>query len=260
MSINRRKFLIGGALGATAVGAAASGLVPAAGAQSSFAVAGTPLGTVIDYASGPPTGAAVRAAGHLGAVRYVSERRPGAQWMTGKPLRAREVNDFRNNGITVVSVYQFGRAETADWHGGRGAADHHAPQGIRIHREAGGPSGVPIYVAIDDNPSRAQFDNQIAPYLERWRDHLAAAGMPLGIYANASTIDWCVLRGLGPYYWMHDWGSGGRLHPLAHMHQVGGRFRHVGGVESTVNDVFAYDFGQWWQPSVGIIGQIESHS
>ncbi|HHX84234.1 MAG TPA: Tat pathway signal sequence domain protein, partial [Actinomycetales bacterium] len=80
----------------------------------------------------------------------------------------------------------------------------------------------------------------------RWRGHLHAAGMTLGVYANAPTIDWCRQRGLGQYFWQHDWGSGGRLNPAATLHQKAGRQWAVGGVMSDINDVYALDFGQWW--------------
>lgn len=254
MTFDRRTFLRRAGLGAAGAGAVAAGLTPAVGAQSSVpaelgglpgAGAGVPIGTVLDYASGPPSGAAVRAAGHLGAVRYCSNRRPGSEWMTGKPLLRREVDDFRAHGLSMVSCYQYGKADTADWRGAARAGDEHAPIGIRIHRDAGGPAGVPMYVAIDDNPSRWEFDNQIRPYLDRWRAHLRGAGMKLGVYANAPTIDWCRQSGLGEYFWQHDWGSAGRLNPHATIHQKAGKQWAVGGVMSDINDVYAVDYGQW---------------
>src|SRR5699024_8871518 len=102
-------------------------------------------------------------------------------------------------------------------------------------------------VAIDDNPDRAQFDNQIAPYLDRWRAHLHGAGLKLGVYANAPTIDWCRSRGLGEYFWQHDWGSNGRLNPAATIHQLPVKQQvTVGAVESDLNRVYAADFGPWW--------------
>jgi len=256
MTFDRRTFLRRAGLGAAGAGALAAGITPAVSAQSSLpaeigalpgAGAGVPVGTLLDYASGPPSAAAVRAAGHMGAVRYCSNRRPGAEWMTGKPLLRREVDDFRAHGLNMVSCYQYGRAETADWKEGAAGGEKHAPIGIRLHREAGGPRGVPMYVAIDDNPSRWQFDNQIAPYLERWAAHLRGAGLKLGVYANAPTIDWCRGRGLGEYFWQHDWGSNGRLNPHATIHQLPVRQQvTVGGVVSDLNRVYALDYGQWW--------------
>ncbi len=255
MTFDRRTFLRRTGLGAAGAGAVASGLAPVVSAQSSVpapfgalpgAGVGIPIGTLLDYASGPPSGAAVRAAGHLGAVRYCSRRRPGSEWMTGKPLLRREVDDFRAHGLSMVSCYQFGKDASADWRAGAGGGDYHAPIGIGIHFSAGGPRGVPMYAAIDDNPSRWEFDNLIAPYLERFRHRLHGAGLKLGVYANANTIDWCRQRGLGEYFWQHDWGSGGRLNPAANIHQKAGRQWAVGGVMSDINDVYSIDFGQWW--------------
>ncbi|MFN3338949.1 MAG: DUF1906 domain-containing protein [Dietzia sp.] len=265
MTFDRRTFLRRAGLGAAGAGALAAGLTPAVSAQSSIpaplgalpgAGAGVPIGTLLDYASGPPSAASVRAAGHMGAVRYCSNRRPGAEWMTGKPLLRREVDDFRAHGLNMVSCYQFGRDTTADWRAGAAGGDHHSRIGIGIHFAAGGPRGVPMYAAIDDNPTRWEFDNLIAPYLERFRHHLHGAGMKLGVYANAPTIDWCRQRGLGQYFWQHDWGSGGRLNPSATIHQLPIRQQvTVGGVVSDLNRVYALDYGQWWPTDpVALVG------
>lgn len=255
MTFDRRTFLRRASIGAVGAGAVAAGLTPAVGAQSSLpaelgalpgAGAGIPIGTLLDYAAAVPSAAAIRAAGHLGAIRYCSERRPDAGWMYGKPLRRSEVDDFRAHGLSMVSCYQFGRAETADWKSGASGADHHAPIGIRIHREAGGPNGVPMYVAIDDNPTWWQFENQIAPYLQRWAAILRREGMKLGVYANAPTIDWCHDRGIGQYYWQHDWGSKGRLTPHATIHQLPiAQQVYVGNVQCDLNRIYALDYGQW---------------
>ncbi|WP_010542433.1 DUF1906 domain-containing protein [Dietzia alimentaria] len=255
MTFDRRTFLRRAGLGAAGAGAIAAGITPAVGAQSSIpaelgalpgAGAGVPIGTLLDYASGPPSAASVRAAGHMGAVRYCSNRRNGSEWMTGKPLRRSEVDDFRGHGLNMVSCYQYGKDASADWRAGADGGDYHAPIGIRIHNEAGGPKGVPMYVAVDDNPSRWEFDNLIAPYLDRFRSRLHGAGLKLGVYANAPTIDWCRGRNLGEYFWQHDWGSAGRLSQAANIHQKAGKQAYVGGVLSDINDVYSLDYGQWW--------------
>lgn len=264
MTLDRRSFLRRTSIGAAAAGAVVAGVTPAANAQSSvpglpplpnlLPVAGGPItgfgnspriGTTLDYSAGVPSAAAVRNAGHLGAVRYCSNRRPDAQWMAGKPLRRPEADDFRANGLTVTSCYQYGKAATADWLGGVGAADFHAPIGIGLHFAAGGPTGAAMYVAIDDNPSRGQFDSLIAPYLQRWDEHLRRAGLVLGVYCNAPTIDWCRERNLGTYYWQHGWGSGGRIHPLATMYQRPGVTTNINGIDMDINDVYSVNYGQW---------------
>lgn len=235
MPLNRRRFLATAGL----TTAAAFGLAPVAKAQRAV------VGTVLDYSAGVPSGRSVRAAGHLGAVRYVSQRRPGAEWMKGKPVTLGETEDFKANGLSTASVYQFGRAETADWLGGAPAAATHAPQAIALHRSAGGPTGRPIYIAIDDNPTRAQYDNQIRPYLRAFSAALSAAGYQTGVYGNYNVIQWCVEDGIGSFFWMHDWGSGGRVHPRANIHQVAKRRTTIDGIECDVNDVLAADWGQW---------------
>ena len=215
---------------------------------STFAAAQTPgriYGTVIDYSGGVPSARAVKAAGHLGAVRYVSERRPGADWMLGKPVTVAETRDFAREGLAVASVYQFGRAETADWLGGAAAAARHAPEAIRLHRAAGGPTGRPIYVAIDDNPHRDHYANQIRPYLKAFQAALTVAGYQMAVYGNYNVIQWCVEDGIGSFFWQHDWGSGGKIHPRTTIHQKAKWTAHIDGVLVDINNVYAADWGQW---------------
>ncbi len=242
-SFGRRRFLTSAAI-ATAAGAFASA-APRAAAQTGG------LGTVLDYSAGVPSGRAVKSAGHLGAVRYVSQRRPGADWMRGKPVALAETQDFRENGLATASVYQFGKDATADWLGGAGSAATHAPQAIALHKAAGGPTGRPIYIAVDDNPTRTQYEGQIRPYLRAFSAALAVAGYQTGVYGNYNVIQWCVEDGIGSFFWMHDWGSGGKVHPRAQLHQVAGRQARIDGIECDINDVLATDWGQWTPGQAG---------
>lgn len=240
MILSRRSFIKASALAAGApLALSAVDKLPAAHAL------GAPIGTVIDYSAGVPNAQDVKARGHLGAVRYVSERRPGANWMLGKPVRIDETKAFAAAGLEVASVYQFGRAETADWLQGAAGAAIHAPQAIALHTAAGGPSGRPVYVAIDDNPTRAQYDNQIRPYLQAFKTALEGAGLKLGIYGNYNVIDWAIADGLGEYFWMHDWGSDGRIHPRTTIHQKAKWTDNISGVEVDINNVYSHDWGQW---------------
>lgn len=214
-------------------------------APAAFAL-GPVLGTVIDYAAGVPSAQAVKNAGHMGAVRYVSQRRPGTEsWMLGKPVTLQETRAFAALGLQTASVYQFGKGVTADWKQGALGAATHAPQAIALHVAAGGPTNRPIYVAIDDNPSRAEYDNQIRPYLQAFRVALTGAGYQMGIYGNYNTIDWAIADGLGEYFWMHNWGSNGLIHPRTTIHQVRIDKDIVGGVSVDINNVYAADWGQW---------------
>lgn len=243
-TFDRRTFL----KTAAATTLAATALSPAARAQQRPV-----LGTVIDFAAAVPSARAVKAAGHIGAVRYVSERRPGAEWMKGKPVTIGETQDYKANGLAVASVYQFGKAETADWKQGALGAAQHAPKAIALHNAAGGPKGRPIYVAIDDNPTLAQFNTLINPYLTAMGVALNAAGYQLGVYGNFYTIAWCLEDGIGSFFWQHDWGSRGQIHPRANIHQVAGKQAHIEGVLVDINNVYTSDWGQW-TPGQGATG------
>lgn len=222
-----------GALGATTLGA------PQAHALGNI------LGTVIDFSAGVPSAAAIKAAGHIGAVRYVSQKRPDAQWMAGKPVTLAETRANAAAGLAVASVYQYGKGSTADWLAGAAGAATHAPQAIAIHKAAGGPTGRPIYIAIDDNPSRAQYDNQIKPYLQAFSTALTAAGYQTGVYGNYNVIEWASADGLGQFFWQHDWGSNGRIHPRTTIHQKAGLQATIDGITVDINNVYASDWGQW---------------
>lgn len=222
---------------AFATGAAA---MAGAAAFGGTAQAAPGLGTLIDYSAGVPSAQAVRAAGHLGVIRYCSDAR--ASWMA-KPMLAGEAAAMQSAGLTVVSCYQYGKDETSDWHGGFEAGVRHARRGLDLHRAAGGPEGRPIYMSIDSNPSRQQFDSQVLPFLQGCESVLGHAGT--GVYANAPTIDWAVAAGLGAFFWQHNWGSGGRVHGAAHIHQTSIDKDQVDGIGVDLNTILKADYGQW---------------
>ncbi|BAU95215.1 hypothetical protein N24_0953 [Corynebacterium suranareeae] len=238
LHLNRRGFLKAAA-GLATIGTA-SMFMPKAHAL------GPVLGTVIDYAAGVPSAASIKNAGHLGAVRYVSQRRPGTEsWMVGKPVTLQETRAFAQNGLKTASVYQYGKADTADWKNGAAGAATHAPQAIALHVAAGGPKNRPIYVAIDDNPTRTEYTNQIRPYLQAFKVALSTAGYQLGIYGNYNVIDWAIADGLGEFFWMHNWGSNGQIHPRTTIHQIRIDKDKLDGVGIDMNNVYANDWGQW---------------
>lgn len=237
-SLSRRSLLKASALALTAgaIGAAAP----------SAAALGPVRGTIIDFSSGIPSPAAIKRAGHIGAIRYVSNKRPGAAWMTGKPVTLQEAAANAAAGLPTASVYQFGRAETADWKQGAAGAAIHAPQAISLHKAAGGPTHRPIYIAIDDSPTREHYTQFIRPYLQAFSKALSVAGYQTGVYGNYNTIEWASQDGIGTFYWMHDWGSNGKIHPKTTIHQLPqSRQQTIENVIVDVNEVYASDWGQW---------------
>ncbi|MFE7743471.1 DUF1906 domain-containing protein [Nocardia sp. NPDC057455] len=223
---------------------AAAAAVVGVTAAATPAAAQPSLGTLIDYAGGVPSAAAIRDAGHVGVIRYVSDRRPGAEWMAGKPLRSAEVDDLKAAGLQIVSCYQFGKGPTADWRGGLEAGKRHAERGLALHRTAGGPDNVPIYASIDDNPSAVDFATMIAPYLLGWQAVLGKENT--GVYANTPTIELARTAGLGAWFWQHNWGTPkGFVHPAANLHQFEIDKRSIDGVGIDVNNVLTPEYGQW---------------
>jgi hypothetical protein len=202
------------------------------------------LGVLLDYAAGVIPANQIRAAGALGSIRYVSDRRPGGNWMLGKPMQITEARDLSQNGLKVVSCYQYGKQSSADWLGGQSAGVTHARRGWQLHTAAGDPASAPIYASIDDDPSYEQYKQQVAPYLRGWES--VVGHQRTGVYGNSKTIDWALQDGLGSYFWQHNWGSPeGRTHPAANLHQVEIDKRNVGGVGVDINNICKPQFGQW---------------
>ena len=243
MSISRRELLKGAAAVPAAL-AVGTGLQALASALAPSAASAAPLGVLLDYAAGVIRASDIRAAGALGAIRYVSDRRPGGDWMLGKPIQLPEARDLYQSGLKIVSCYQYGKQNTADWLGGQNAGVAHAKRGWQLHVAAGGSYGAPIYASIDDDPTYEQYKAQVAPYLRGWEAVLGR--QRVGVYANSKTIEWAVQEGLGTYFWQHNWGSPGKVaHPAAHLHQVEIDKRSVGGIGVDINHILKPRFGQW---------------
>lgn len=244
MHVSRRNLFKYAAAGSAAVGLATLG------GTMSTAQAGS-LGTLLDYSAGVPSAQSIRAAGHVGAIRYVSDRRPDANWMVGKPVRASEVNALTAAGLQVVSCYQFGKGATADWREKYEGGRKHAARGLQLHREAGGPERRPIYASIDDNPSPWETENLVKPYLQGWAS--VVGNQNLGIYGNTKVIDAMIAAGVGTWFWQHNWGSpSGYVHPRAHLHQFEIDKRKIDGVGVDVNSILAVDYGQWSLAGAGV--------
>jgi len=239
MSVSRRDVLK-----FAAATPALIGLGVAAGSLAAPSASADGLGVLLDYAAGVIPASQIRAAGAVGSIRYVSDRRPGGAWMLGKPMQISEARDLNQNGLKVVSCYQYGKQSSADWLGGQSAGVTHARRGWQLHTAAGGPAGAPIYASIDDDPSYEQYKQQVAPYLRGWESVIGH--QRVGVYANSKTIDWALRDGLGSYFWQHNWGSPhGYTHPAANLHQVEIDKRDVGGVGVDINNICKPQFGQW---------------
>ncbi|GAA4812705.1 hypothetical protein GCM10023353_16930 [Tomitella cavernea] len=98
-------------------------------------------------------------------------------------------------------------------------------------------------MSIDSNPTRAQFDAQVLPFLQGCESVLGHART--GVYCNAPTIDRALAAGVGAYFWQHDWGSAGRIHDAAHLHQRAIDTDKVDGIGIDLNTIRKNYYGQW---------------
>ena len=214
-----------------------------------------------DAAARYPDPKDVRDMGISGVVAYLSAKRPGAEWMQAKPLTFPVAQAYRQAGLEIVSNYQFGKADTADWLGGEAAGIYHATLAEAFHQEAGGPPDAPIYAPVDDGFGPGykygidDWNNKVAPFLRGWEKVLGHERT--GIYCNYTCIDWALEDGLGTYFWQHGWGrpSADVIHPAAHMVQYEIDKHSIGGTGVDLNQTLKENHGQWsafadgdWEP------------
>ena len=149
-----------------------------------------------------------------------------------------------SNGLKIVSCYQYGKQDSADWLGGQNAGVAHAKRGWQLHVAAGGSYGgrsTPRSMTIRHMTSTS---SKFAPYLRGWEAVLGH--QRVGVYANSKTIEWAVRRGWAPTSGSTTGDRRGRFaHPAAHLHQVEIDKRSVGGVGVDINHILQPRFGQW---------------
>jgi len=198
--------------------------------------------TLIDFSAAFPAPQAVKDAGHRGVICYVSDSRPGTNF-GAKPLTRAAADSYRAAGLEVVSCYQKGKGTTSDWRGGYDAGVAHAKRALEVHRAAGGPDRRPIYAPVDDNPTLAEYNTLIAPFLRGWESVVGHEWT--GVYGNSLVHAWAQEDGLGSWWWLHGWGGDRTPDEQTHLHQVEIDKRTVGGVGVDLDVILRPDYGQW---------------
>lgn len=215
------------------------------------------MATVLDFSAGVPSPASVRAAGHIGAVRYVAPGR--AAWMAGKPVTRQQADDYRSNGLAVVSNFEWDKGDARRGFAG-GVAD--AMQANEIHANAGGPSSAPIFFSVDWDINLAEWNSFGVDYFRGV--HSVIGKQRTGIYGHSRVCAWAIEDDVighssSPgkrWAWQTRAWSHGATEPAAVLFQrvidtASEPGPKVGGVTCDVNDVLADDFGQWDKHSDG---------
>lgn len=149
------------------------------------------MATVLDYATGPPSAASIKRAGHIGAVRYISPARPAIKsWASGKPVHRAEVDDFDAHDLKMSMVWQYGAGDSLEESDIRrgfdgGVADAKAAQ---AHLDEIRCSGHPVYFAVDFDISTPQWNQVGADY---FRGAASVLGKQrVGIYGHSRLAHW----------------------------------------------------------------------
>lgn len=212
------------------------------------------MSTVVDYSAGVPSASAVKNAGHVGAVRYVSD--PRAEWMAGKPLSRQEADAFRAEGLNLVSNFEYSKGDAKRGFAG-GVAD--AARAASLHTDAGGPNDAPIFFSVDWDIRLSEWNSTVVEY---FRGAASVIGKQrVGIYGHSRVCAWAaeddvIGHSSTPgkrWAWQTiAWSRGAVTDCVVLLQNVVDTASNPGpvidGVTVDVSDVLADDYGQWNTP------------
>ena len=200
----------------------------------------------------------IKSAGFDGALVYVSELRPGADF-DFKPVTRGYADALRAAGLHVVSCYQYGKPgwpTPSDYTRGYDGGVADAQTALRLHGAAGGPGPAPIFFSIDEDIGLNTWKTVAVEWLRGINSVLGVDRT--GVYGHSRTCAWAIEDGVigrsttaGHWWaWQTKAWSGGELEPRAVLYQavvVSGSEPGValGGTHVDVDEVLAADFGQW---------------
>ncbi|MEA5366111.1 DUF1906 domain-containing protein [Amycolatopsis sp., V23-08] len=186
--------------------------------------------TALDYSQGRPTGAAVKAAQHVGVVRYAGT--PGRT----KNITRAEYLDMDRQGVGVALVFEDAAGDALK---GRPRGVTAAQAIVADAAAVGFPASRPLYFAVDQD-----ITGQMGTVLEYFRGiGSVLGGRPAGVYGEADVLDAVLDAGLARFGWQTVAWSRGRTAKTRHLYQRAGQI-YVGGIQVDVNDVLAADWGQ----------------
>lgn len=235
--------------------AAALGAAATLGARTASAA---PAMRLIDFTHRLVPADEIKSAGYDGALVYVSELRPGADF-DFKPVTREYADSLRAAGLQVVSCYQYGKPgwpTPSDYTRGYDGGVADAATALRLHGAAGGPPSAPIFFSVDEDIDLDTWNSLAVQWFRGINSVLGAHRT--GIYGHSRACAWAIEDGVvgastTPGHWWawqtRAW-SGGEREPRAVLYQavvVSGSEPGIamGGTHVDSNDVLAADFGQW---------------
>lgn len=215
------------------------------------------MATAVDFAARLIDPVAIRDAGHSAVIAYVAPSRPGSSF-GAKPITKSYADQLRAAGLDIASIFQFGKpgnaAAPSDWTTGYDGGQRMGSEAADRHRAAGGPDRAPIYFAVDEDISLADWNTQA---VEFFRGVNAALGVDrTGIYGHSRACAWAAQDGVigsaGGRFWAWQtraW-SGSEIAPEAVLYQrvidtPSNPGPLIDGSSVDVNDILAAVYGQW---------------
>lgn len=200
----------------------------------------------------------IKAAGFDGALVYVSELRPGADF-DFKPVTRQYADALRAAGLQVVSCYQYGKPgwpTPSDYTRGYDGGVADAQTALRLHGAAGGPASAPIFFSIDEDINHDTWKSTAVQWVRGINSVLGVDRT--GVYGHSRVCAWAIDdavigRSTSANHWWawqtRAWSNGER-EPRAVLYQavvVGGDEPGIamGGTHVDADEVLAPDFGQW---------------
>lgn len=180
------------------------------------------MATLLDYSAGKIPGSAIKAAGHAGAVRYITDRKS----LGTKHTSPSEYADHVANGLIDWLVYEVNTNDPlGGWAGGVAAAQR-ALDGANFI----GYPGRHIFFCFDRHATAAE--------LPAWQAYLDGAASVIGAgrtgaYGFSEAID--AARGHASAFW--QCGSRSAVRAFTNLYQRNTGATVVGGVTCDINDV-----------------------
>src|SRR3954453_918201 len=200
----------------------------------------------------------IKSAGYDGALVYVSELRPGADF-DFKPVTREYADELRAEGLHVVSCYQYGKPgwpTPSDFTRGYDGGVVDAQTAVRLHAAAGGPDSAPIFFSIDEDIDFGTWKNVAVKWLRGINSVLGV--QRTGVYGHAEVCGWAIADGVigqstTPGYrwaWQTRAWSDGEREPAAVLYQrvivtASDPGISLGGTHVDEDDILAAAFGQW---------------
>src|SRR6202165_1673834 len=213
---------------------------------------------LIDFADRLVAPDQITAAGYAGAVVYVSESRPGANF-DFKPVTREYADALRAAGLQLVSNYQYGKPgwpTPSDFTRGYDGGVADAQTALRLHAAAGGGGSAAIFFSVDED---IDLNTWKSVAVEWFRGINSVLGVDrTGIYGHFRACAWAIEDSVigrsttagHRWAWQTKTWSHGEREPTAVLYQsvvVGASDPGVrlGGIRVDVDEVLAADFGQW---------------